>query len=166
MKPSGDYRVVLKKSPPRYIPKKVLRHAKIPVSDKYTFNASIWVADTRESHFKPTVNLTIQHNGDRVRFCFPNVPEMLLAMDALQKFVGLNCVTVDNIHRVAVREYLEFHQTEEPIPINDYTVFTVIQEKARKRGKNKRISCNGATGEILSEETTPDETKGEGNDAA
>jgi hypothetical protein len=91
---------------------------------------------------------------------------MLLAMDALQKFVGLNCVTVDNIHRVAVREYLEFHQTEEPIPINDYTVYTVIQEKQRKKGKKKRISCNGATGEILSEETIPDETKGEGNDAA
>lgn len=163
MKPSGDYRVVLKKSHPRYIPKKVLRHAKIPVSDKYTFNASIWVADTRESNFKPTVNLTIQHNGDRVRFCFPNVPEMLLAMDALQKFVGMNCVTVDKSHRDAIREYLEFHQTEEPIPINDYTVYTVIQEKARKNGKKKRISCNGTTGEILSEEVIPDDSKGEGN---
>lgn len=157
MKAGGDYQVVLKKAHPKYIPKKVLRHQKIPVSDKYTFNASIWIADTPESNLRPSVNLTLQHNGERLRFCFHNVPDMILAIGELEKFVGCNAVMVDNKHREALRQYLDFHEAEKHPPIDDYTVLYSYTREKTKHLEGTGIVYDQDTGEIL--ETTPvDET--------
>jgi hypothetical protein len=148
MKPGGDYQVVLKRSHRKYIPKKLLQHQKIPVSDRYTFNASVWIADTPESNFKPTVNLTIQHNGDKVRFCFADAVTMCLAMKDLTHFLDKIFTIAHEKHCLAVKEFLEFHQSQRLPSLDDYTVYTVIQGKGKKE---KRIRCRIETGEILEE---------------
>lgn len=148
MKTSGEYEVVLKKRRFKYIPKKILRHSKIRVSDKYSFNASVWVADTPESNLKPTVNLTLQHNGDKIRLCFHDTVEMMNAIEELRYFIGMLCVTVHNRHTEAIREYIAYHEDDMLPPINDYTVYTVIQEKS-ENGKDKLLSVNKETGEII-----------------
>jgi hypothetical protein len=146
MKAGNSFEVVLKKARRKYIPKKLLKHRKIHVSDRYSFNASIWIADTPESNMKPTVNLTLQHNGDKIRFCFPDVPMLISAIDELRHFVGDKAVDIHNIHTEAVQEFLDFHEAEKLPPLNDYTVYTVIQDRKKKR---KALVCDTRTGEIV-----------------
>ena len=73
---------------------------------------------------------------------------MILAVGELQKFVGLNALTVDEKHRQALREWLDFHESERNLPIDDYTVYTVIQQKL-KNGKLRKLKCNLETGEVI-----------------
>jgi hypothetical protein len=139
----------MKQEKQKYIPKKLLRHENIRVSDKYSFAASVWIADTPESHLKPTVNLTLQHNGDKIRFCFNNAVELIVAIEQLREWVaGMSVMIVDR-HNVAIAEYLAFHEGEMLPPINDYTVYTVIQDLERKR-KAKYEQVDKRTGEIFS----------------
>ena len=133
----------------RYLPKKILRHTKINVNEKYTFNASYWVADTPESNHYPTVNLTIQHNGDKVRLCFHDTAALITAIEDLRHFIGDHCTTLHLSHAEAVEEYLDYHQKDRLPPIDDYTVYTVIQEKPKKGRKGKAFVCDKDTGEIV-----------------
>jgi hypothetical protein len=144
---SEKYEVFLKKGKRKFLPKKVLRHQKIRINDKYTFNASVWVADTPESNFKPTVNLTLQHNGDKIRFCFHDTVEMITAIEELRKFVADLCVTIHNRHTEAIKEFISFHRDDMLPTIDYYTVHTVIQEKSED-GKTKELLCNKQTGEL------------------
>ncbi|MBX2992123.1 MAG: hypothetical protein KF749_13285 [Bacteroidetes bacterium] len=151
MKKGVSYKAVMKQERQKYIPKKLLRHENIRVSDKYSFAASVWIADTPESHLRPTVNLTLQHNGDKIRFCFNNAVEMIVAIEQLREWVGSMSVMVNERHNAALAEYLAFHEGETLPPINDYTVYTVIQDLERKRhAKYERV--DRTTGEILSGE--------------
>lgn len=77
----GHYDVVLRKKKGRYIPKKVLRRKKFEVNPNYTFTASVWIADTPSSNLVPTVNLTIQHNGNSVRMCFKSAVWLVVALE-------------------------------------------------------------------------------------
>jgi len=148
MRSREKYEVVLRKGKRKFLPKKILRHAKIKINDKYSFNASVWVADTPESNMKPTVNLTLQHNGDRIRFCFHDTVELISAIDELRQFLGSLCLTVHNRHTEAIREFIAFHEEDMLPPINDYTVYTVIQDKSDD-GKSKELLCNKQTGELI-----------------
>jgi hypothetical protein len=132
----------------RNLPKKILRHTKIKVNETYAFNASYWVADTPESNHYPTVNLTIQHNGDKVRLCFHDTAALINAIEELRHFVGDHCSTLHLSHSEAVEEYLSYHEKDRP-PIIDYYTSTVIQEKPRKGRKRRAFVCNNKTGEIL-----------------
>lgn len=148
MSRAEKYEVVLRKGKRKFLPKKVLRHQKIRINDKYTFNASVWIADTPESNFKPTVNLTLQHNGDKVRFCFHDTVEMVNSIEELRRFIGELCVTIHNRHTEAIKEFISFHRDDMLPPINDYTVYTVIQEKS-ENGDTKEMLCNKQTGELI-----------------
>lgn len=165
MKTQNTFEVKLKRSGrPRVIPKKVLRYTKIPIKGNYTFQANLWIADTPYSHFFPTVNLTLQHNGDTLRFCFKDVPELIIAIEELRRFVGELSVTLHEKHCEAVKEFLDYHEEEKLPPLNDYTVHTVIQEKLKEKGKVRRMVCNVQTGEIVQEriEDEPVEQPGGG----
>jgi hypothetical protein len=151
MKSGSQFEVVLRKQKRKCLPKKILRHTKIPVSDKYTFNASVWIADTPEGNYMPTVNLTLQHNGDKIRFCYPDAVSMCLSMNQLTHFLDEVFVLVHERHTQAVDEFLSFHDKNKLPPINDYTVYTVIQDNQAKGSENKASVVNTKTGEIVHE---------------
>ena len=151
MKQGERFEVSLRKARPKYMPKKLLRHEKIKINERYSFNATVWIADTPESNLKPTVNLVLQHNGDKLRFCFRDTVEMLTAIEELRHFVGGMCVTIHDRHTKAVKEFLDFHEGVELTPINDYTVYTVIQEKCEQTTDSGSVVVDRKTGEIIEE---------------
>jgi|GEM_PF-4599189 len=133
----------------RNFPKKILRHTKIRLKENYFLTASVWVADTPESNIYPTVNLTMQHNGEKVRLCFHDTAQLIFFVEELRKFVGMECTTLHLSHNDAVAEFLSYHEKDRLPPINDYTVYTVIQEKPRKGRKKRAFICDKQTGEII-----------------
>jgi hypothetical protein len=151
MRSGNRFEVTFTKAKRKYLPKKLLRHTKVPVSNKYSFNVSVWIANTPEANYKPTVNLTLQHNGDRIRFCFPDAVTMCLSMKQLTHFLDDMFVLVHERHTQAVDEFLRFHEQNKLPSLNDYTVYTVIQDKPRKGRKNKASVVNTKTGEIVQE---------------
>lgn len=133
----------------RNFPKKILRHKKIQLKEGYFLTASVWVADTPESNIYPTVNLTMQHNGEKVRMCFHDTAQLIFFAEALRNFIGLECTTLHLSHNDAVAEYLSYHEKDRLPPIDDYTVYTVIQEKPKKGRSKRAFVCHPKTGEIV-----------------
>ncbi len=151
MKSGSEFEVVLKTKRGRYLPKKILQHKRIPVTDTYSFNASVWIADTPNSNLKPTVNLTLQHNGTKLCFCFKDTGTLLTAIWELYKFVGGLSAALKNSHTAAVREFLACHGEERPAPLNDYTAYTVIQGMLAGDRGAVSTKVDTRTGEIIEE---------------
>jgi hypothetical protein len=152
MKPGENYEVVIKKRRSRLIPKKILRHTKIPVNKKYTFNVSVWIADTPQSNLKPTINLTLSHNGVVLRLCFPEIHDLWTAVHDLRAIVDDISPLLHERHTAAVKEFLDHHASAMHLPTNDYTVYTVIQDIQGGNGLKTKLRVNSATGEVLGEQ--------------
>ncbi len=145
------YDAVLRKRKGRFIPKKVLRHKKFEVNPNYTFTASVWIADTPDSNFLPTVNLTIHHNGDSVRMCFKSAVWLVVALEELRTWTQEMFILLDDRHRTAVAEFLAAHKGQQAEQRNDYTVYTVIQDSGEKKLPKRKAKVDFRTGEILDE---------------
>jgi hypothetical protein len=143
------FEATFKKRKARTFPKKILRHRKIQLKEGYFLTASVWVADTPESNIYPTVNLTMQHNGEKVRMCFHDTAQLIFFAEELRNFIGMECVTLHISHNDAVAEYLGYHENDRLPPIDENTVYTVIQEERRKGRKKRAIICDPKTGEIV-----------------
>lgn len=150
----GCYEVVLRKRRGRYIPKKVLRHKKFEVNPNYTFTASVWIADTPNSNLVPTVNLTIQHNGDYVRMCFKSAVWLVEALRELRTWTLDMFELLDDRHRIALEEFLAAHEGRQPEPRNDHTVYTVIQDFGERKLPKRSGKVDSRTGEVLDEQET------------
>jgi hypothetical protein len=133
----------------RRFAKKILLHEKIRVSDKFTCNASLWVADTPQSHLNPTICLTLQHGEHKISLCFENAADLVLAVSDLKEWVDINSARIDQAHKEAVKEHLEFQSKMNHI--DDYTDLTVIQGEPGENGESKHYLFNQKTGEILHE---------------
>jgi hypothetical protein len=145
----GRFEAILKKKRGGYLPKKILKHTKIRVTDRYTFNVSVWVADTPQSNFKPTVNLVLSHNGDILRLCFDKVTDLMIAIHELQEFVLDSSTLIHQRHAEALGEFLSYQKGAIPSPPNDYTLCTVIQDGRGERHLRPTITVDPETGEIL-----------------
>ena len=132
MKNNAKFEATLRKSRLKYMPKKLLKHKKISITAKYTFNASVWIPNTPESNLRPAVCLKLQHSDQDIRLCFNTVAEMILAIEELCTWAGSFASIAHLKHEEAVREWLEFHESQLSPSINDYTYSTVIQEKKDK----------------------------------
>jgi len=133
MNAGENLELVVRKKRRRYIPKKILRHGKLPISEKYSCNISVWVADTPESNFKPTVNLTLSHNGVRYGLCFNDAAHLVAWVGALESFIAQTAPTLHQRQTEAILEFIDFHGEAIAPAFNNYTVNTVIQDKQRKK---------------------------------
>jgi hypothetical protein len=88
-------------------------------------------------------NITAIGSGSAVTMC--------LSMKQLTHFLDDMFVLVHERHTQAVDEFLRFHEQNKLPSLNDYTVYTVIQDKPRKGRKNKASVVNTKTGEIVQE---------------
>jgi hypothetical protein len=136
------YQVTLRRERFRPLPKKLLQHVDIPVKKGYTTRATIWVADTPESNLRPTVNLTVSHGHDRIRFCFQNAADLIIFIDRLREFVGEKVLMAHDKHTRAVEEFLAYHEDNTLPLLNDTTEYTVLQGK-------EGVVVDMRTGEIL-----------------
>ena len=151
----GQYDVTMRPSRPRNIPKKLLYHKQIKINETYSFMASIWIPDTPHSNLKPTVNLTLSHNNDKIRFCFNSTVELIDAIEEIRKFIGHYCTTLHKRLIEARDEYHSFHLEHAHLTPNyDSTEYTVIQ------GDNEVVLVNKYTGNIIKEELNETEKIG------
>lgn len=164
MKPGEHLELVVRKKGRKHIPKKILLHEQLPISEKYSCQVSVWVADTPGSNYKPTVNLTLTHNGIKFRLCFNGAPELVLWIGALESFIAKHAPILHERQTEAILEFIDFHGEAIAPAFNNYTVNTVIQGK---RGEKKvyempSIRENGfeidpTTGEVLNCPKSPEQ---------
>jgi hypothetical protein len=168
LKAGENLELVVRKKQKRYLPKKVLKHGKLNVSEKYTCNVSAWVADTPESNFKPTINLTLSHNGNRFGLCFNDAAHLVLWSGQLESFIAQNAELLHKRQTEAILEFIDFHGEAIAPAINNYTVNTVIQDNPRKQSErskrrkyrieeDKGMMVDVNTGEILSKPDSGEE---------
>jgi hypothetical protein len=95
----------------------------------------------------PKVNLTLSHNNDKIRLCFNSTADLILAIEELRTFVGLNGTTLQKGLTEARDEYHSSHlENKHLTPNYDSTEYTVRQ------GVDEVVMVNKHTGNIIKEE--------------
>lgn len=134
------YRAKLYPERSKYFKKKVLLPRQIPVNREYSFQMSIWIADTPAYRARPSIVVSLSHNGERLSFSFNSIADLVYAFGEMERFVSQKAEMLHGKQQEAIKEWEAYHQTPS---LYEYTD-TVIQGD-----DGDKMVIDRRTGEIL-----------------